>query len=393
VHYNLGIALYRQGRYKEAEAEFRQALRLRPDYPEAHLNLGIALNDLSRYKEAEAECRQALRLRPDYPEAHLNLGNALNDQGRYKEAEAECREALRLRPDFPEARRNLAFTLLGQRRYKEAEAECREALRLQPHYPDGHLNLGSALYDQGRYKEAEAEFRAVLRLKPDFPLAHLNLGLALREQGRFPEALQSLRRGHVLGRKSNGWRSPSADWVRQCERLVELDRKLPAILKGQAQPASPAERLDLANLCQLPSKRLYAAAARLAADAFTADPKLAEDMQARPRYNAACAAALAAAGQGEDAGKLDPRERSALREQALGWLRAALDVQHKSLANAKPPQRQAILQTLRHWYQDTDLAGVRDPKALAALPAAERAAWKKLWADVADLARKAEGKK
>jgi hypothetical protein len=38
-------------------------------------------------------------------------------------------------------------------------------------------------------------------------------------------------------------------------------------------------------------------------------------------------------------------------------------------------------------------AAVRHEGTLAALPADERAAWKKLWADVAELARKAEGKK
>jgi hypothetical protein len=54
-----------------------------------------------------------------------------------------------------------------------------------------------------------------------------------------------------------------------------------------------------------------------------------------------------------------------------------------------PPQRQAILQTLQHWQQDTDLARVRDPKALAPLPAEERDGWHKFWADVAGLARRA----
>jgi hypothetical protein len=46
-----------------------------------------------------------------------------------------------------------------------------------------------------------------------------------------------------------------------------------------------------------------------------------------------------------------------------------------------------MLQTLRHWRADIDLAGVRDPAALARLPAAERAAWQALWADVDALIR------
>jgi hypothetical protein len=50
-----------------------------------------------------------------------------------------------------------------------------------------------------------------------------------------------------------------------------------------------------------------------------------------------------------------------------------------------------LLQRLRHWQNDSDLAGVRDPEALARLPEAERAAWRKLWGDVADLLRRAGG--
>jgi hypothetical protein len=39
-----------------------------------------------------------------------------------------------------------------------------------------------------------------------------------------------------------------------------------------------------------------------------------------------------------------------------------------------------VQKTLHHWQQDSDLAGVRDPAALAKMPEAERAEWQKLWA-------------
>jgi hypothetical protein len=45
---------------------------------------------------------------------------------------------------------------------------------------------------------------------------------------------------------------------------------------------------------------------------------------------------------------------------------------------------------LRHWQQDPDLAGLRDEAALAKLPAEERAACEKLWADVVSLLKQAE---
>jgi hypothetical protein len=45
--------------------------------------------------------------------------------------------------------------------------------------------------------------------------------------------------------------------------------------------------------------------------------------------------------------------------------------------------------TLRHWQKDSDLVGVRDRITLEKLPAAERAEWQKLWADVEGLLKKA----
>jgi hypothetical protein len=61
------------------------------------------------------------------------------------------------------------------------------------------------------------------------------------------------------------------------------------------------------------NKKLYRASAGLYADAFGADPKLANDLKAGHRYNTACHASLAAAEQGEDAAKPDRLRPCALR--------------------------------------------------------------------------------
>jgi hypothetical protein len=47
---------------------------------------------------------------------------------------------------------------------------------------------------------------------------------------------------------------------------------------------------------------------------------------------------------------------------------------------------------LQYWQRDSALAGVREKAALAKLPEDERKKWQKLWADVADLLRRAESK-
>jgi hypothetical protein len=162
-------------------------------------------------------------------------------------------------------------------------------------------------------------------------------------------------------------------------------------------------RLALAQLC-LHYKRLYAAAARLYADAFAAEPKLADDPRAPHRYRAARSAALAAAGKGEGAAKLDDEGRARLRGQALAWLRARLRgqalawlrahlrVRASQVEKGTPQARAAAVKSLRHWQAYPDLAGVRDAAALAGLPEAERADWQRFWADVQALLEKAGGK-
>jgi hypothetical protein len=55
-----------------------------------------------------------------------------------------------------------------------------------------------------------------------------------------------------------------------------------------------------------------------------------------------------------------------------------------------PAARAAAEKQLRHWRQDPDLSGVRDKGPLALLPAQERLAWHKLWADVADTLARAQ---
>src|SRR5262249_46265921 len=151
-------------------------------------------------------------------------------------------------------------------------------------------------------------------------------------------------------------------------------------LRGEMKPASVLENLLLAQIC-LSHKQRFAAAARFYAAAL---PKLAEDSASESRYNAARAAILACAGQGADAKDLSTAERQALRKQALGWLKAELRARADTLTK-DPKVAAALAQTLQHWQSDADLAGVRDPAALAKLPTDEQQAWQQFWADVADL--------
>jgi tetratricopeptide (TPR) repeat protein/serine/threonine protein kinase len=422
AHYNLGRVLAEQGKSDEAIKECREAIRLKPDYPGAHHNLAVELKIKGQHDEAIKEYREAIRLAPSDPVVHDNLGADLRKAGQLDEAVSEHRTAIHLKPDDARAHANLGITLRLKGQLDEAIAEFREAIRLKPDLAAAHYNLGAALQQKGKLHDAIAAYREAVRLKPDlaqahtalgsalgmlgaldeaikecrtaitldpkYAEAHYNLGLALLRSGRFAEARKTTSRCLELLPRDDPLRPRVTSQLQQCEQNFALDDKLSAILTGTKQPADNAERLALAQLCQQPFKKLYSAAARFYAEAFAHDAQLADNLQPQDRYDAACAAALAGSGQGNDAAKLDEKERARLRRQAREWLQADLNAWAQRLEKQSGQARAVVQQTLVHWKQDIDFEGVRGD-GLAKLPEAERPPWRRLWADVDGLLQKA----
>jgi tetratricopeptide (TPR) repeat protein len=389
AHCNLGNVSRQQGRPGQAVAEYRRAIELDPKNLEAHHNLGIVLQGLGRAEEALAEYRRVIELDPRNVLAHNNLGSILCEKGRLAEALTAFRRAIDIDPRDANAPYNLGVVLQGLGRSEEALVEYRRAIDLDPRSAPAHNNLGNVLRDQGHLEEAIAAYRRAIELDPGLAPPRINLRVALLRSGRFREAREATQRWLDQLPKNDPQRVGAFQQLRQCDHLLALEARLPALLDGKEQAADAAELRGLAALCQS-YKRLNAAAARFWAAAFAARPKLADDLGTQDRYNAACAAALAAAGRGADAGKLDEGERTRLRRQALEWLTADLAAWAKVIRD-KPPERARAEKALRLWQADGDLAGLRDAAEVARLPAEEQQTCRKLWAEVKELLRQAAG--
>jgi serine/threonine-protein kinase len=389
---NLANVFMKSGRRDEALRAYREAARLAPENVQALTTVAFALKEKGLLEESLDAYRQALRLKPDYAEAHVGFGMALELKGDFDGALVAYREAIRLKPDYVLACCQAAAVLCDRKRqYGEALATIEHALRLQPDSAVAHNYRGAALFGTGAIDEAIGAFREAIRCDRTYADAYCHLGQMLRAKGQFTEALTCLRQAHDLGAKKPSWPYSSARMIQECERLIVLDNRLPAVLLGSAGPLIRAERIEYARFF-LQYKQLYGTAAGFFEQAFTENPGPAQDLGNHDRYDAARAAAQVARGQGEDAALADATQRTRRRQQALDWLRAELAIWAKLLDEKKSHGRAQVANALRDWQREPALAGIRDAAALAQLPQSERDACRELWAEVGKLlARSAEG--
>jgi serine/threonine-protein kinase len=194
---------------------------------------------------------------------------------------------------------------------------------------------------------AVAQLRNEIRLKPNDGGLYSNYGRHLGYLGRHDEAIEA------------------------CRKAIKLN------------PSDGGAHYNLGNSLAAQGRLRDALAAF--GEAQRVEPSLCQSRHWQVRYHAACAAARAAALKGKDEPPPDDAEKVKLRTQALDWLKAEHKAWEALLEAGTPGARTSIAQALRHWKQQSDLAGIRDDEALARLPQAERKAWQALWADVDSL--------
>jgi type IV pilus biogenesis/stability protein PilW len=186
IHHDLAVEALRAGRSQEALKEYDTALAADPDMPEALLGRGLVMEyGFGKLAQAEADYRHALLVRPNYPEAHNNLGQLLARTGRTTEALSEFDKALDINLYMEPwvARCNKGQTLYQVGRRDEGLAELRTCIRIAPKYCQGRRELGRILLNEGKQADALAELEAYARACPKTADAQLQLGLARLKGG------------------------------------------------------------------------------------------------------------------------------------------------------------------------------------------------------------------
>ena len=239
----LGLIAGRAGQHADAARWIARAVAILPEICEYRLDLAEALQGSGEYSASVDEWRAALRLHPQLPDAHYGLGVALGFLGLLEEAVEAYRGAVRLRPDHVRAWSNLGVALHHLECPQEAIAAFQAGLKADPGAAALSINLGNVLQDAGELDAAIAAYRASLAQQPDLAVAHYNLGNLLKRQGRLVEAAAAY---HAAIRSQPG----NADALHNLSSILREEGKIEeAISTARAAVAmDPQNSLRQSNL-------------------------------------------------------------------------------------------------------------------------------------------------
>jgi eukaryotic-like serine/threonine-protein kinase len=378
------LALYAEGRTLlegwdvdlnagRAAEQFRRALALDGQFPEAHAGLALALwhdylttHETKLVQEALAEAQRAVSLEPNLPEAQLALGFVQLGMGRSAEAAATLEKAEKLAPGDDATCRYIAKAYGALGRPDSAERLLRRAQELRPAYWENYNSAGVFYREHGDLEKATASFQRVVELRPESdvgyanlagvhllrgdikaaePLlvaalkrqetasAHNNLGFVYYTSRRFGDAAREYEAAVRLGTEA-GYYGNLGDAYRQ------LGQGIPAkeAYQKAIEMAETQVRIDPSNSEQRAALGIWLAGAGRCTDAQRESSRAVSDSHAAPStsYYAALAAALcgdrvtalrqaarAAAGGARADLKTNPDLLPVLRASAEG--RALLD--------------------------------------------------------------------
>ncbi len=170
---SLGDVLRQNGDLSEARAAYSESISLlpAPDIRPAwrlYYARAIVEHRADNWPAAEADFRQALALNPDQPDALNYLGYSLVDRGeKLDEALGMIETAAKAKPESGAIADSLGWVYYRLGRYEEAETAMEIAVKLLPVDPILSDHYGDVLWMVGRMREARFQWRRALSYGPE----------------------------------------------------------------------------------------------------------------------------------------------------------------------------------------------------------------------------------
>ena len=214
AHVCLGTVAQEKEKHKEAEEEFRKAIKYDPGADDAWRGLAQSLESQKNFVEAEKDYKEAIKLKPEYWASYTWLGWFYNNQSHYEAAIDQYEKARTLSPDNGRVLYSLGVPYFRSGHFDEAIRMFEEALAKQPLLKEAANNLGAAHFYMRDYKRAIPLLKDAAKGTKYTPTGNVGAGLLVGwTKGRGQKALRAS--GRLCGCSRDGklgrFRSPSRD--------------------------------------------------------------------------------------------------------------------------------------------------------------------------------------
>jgi tetratricopeptide (TPR) repeat protein len=236
LQFNLGLAYFKQGEFKDALQQFTPLLKTQPPASDeaqrltlltgmSHFGLGEFAAAAPYLKQAADRDAQNLPLllalahscllSKQYPcvldafhrivalnaesaEADMLMGEALDEMKDTVGATREFRAAVLANPKEPNVHFGLGYLLWMQGQTQEAAREFQAELNNDPEHTQATLYLADADIQMSRLEDARPLLEKLVKINPANSMGHLDLGIVYTEAGQRGNALRELKQATAL---------------------------------------------------------------------------------------------------------------------------------------------------------------------------------------------------
>jgi len=189
----------RDGKKREAVADFTRALDRDPKMATGYVNRGFMLNDLKEATKAAQDFHIALRLQPDYGEAHLGLAYADLQLHRPQPALIQLNAVQRIMGKSRTWHLARAEAFRQEQDFIRAEPEYRAALQEKADDFPTQLQYADTLYRLRRFSQAIAALEFAQKLEPENPQLYALRAQVYAKEGAREPALRDIQTAERYG--------------------------------------------------------------------------------------------------------------------------------------------------------------------------------------------------
>jgi len=216
-----GQSAHARGELEKAIGFYEQAIKVRPEFPEAEFQLGNALASLGRLPQAEAAFRLAISYKKNWSLPYSALAIVLMRQSRDKDAEPFFRQALTLDNKDPVALRMLSELRLRAGDSKEALDLAKRATANAEAPASAWVTLAMAERANGNRTAAKTAVDHVLETEPENVAALVERADLFKDEKNFDLAITDLRVAAKLKPKDKGVASRLAEALQAAGKFDE----------------------------------------------------------------------------------------------------------------------------------------------------------------------------